>query len=544
MDNRMSVDIAGRLRALERTERTRSTYTENLERRLRKLHVSGGTTATQAVLLGLMQGQAYQVAVRAFSLLGSSGWSVATSGGGSAPRSAPRSSAATAAATGKTTPVVITSSGKFTGAFTGETLGDRGGWTYDAAGSTTSASTGPGTNNTLSYMHTETSNTGGILATDTDIENRGIAIFATVPNQVRRQLKLRLCIQGEFGDGTEGVQIEHRASNSDAWSQAGFIHGWAYANNYVVGSSITDENSNTLTCVAKGGWVDFTVNIPDSANQVRLHPRYIQATGNQYTHDIALRQFVWEWTLDTPAAPTLTGGDTQLDVSWTAINIPVTGYNLRYREGTSGDWTDWPHTGTDTMTTITGLTNGQVYQVQVQTVSAGGISNWSVEASGTPVQPAGPPAAPAAPILTGSNTRLGVSWTAPSDGRSAITGYDIQYREGSMGGWTDWPHTGTDTITTITGLTDGQVYQVQVRAVNALGSSDWSVAGTGAAGVLPIGPPATPAAPALIAGPGQLGVTWTAPYNGGSSIVGYGVRYRPGVSGSWQTLYTGNVLLT
>ena len=52
------------------------------------------------------------------------------------------------------------------------------------------------------------------------------------------------------------------------------------------------------------------------------------------------------------------------------------------------------------------------------------------------------PAAPTAPTVagvSGSSTRLAVSWSAPADNGSAITSYDLQYRQGTSGNFTDGP---------------------------------------------------------------------------------------------------------
>ena len=91
-----------------------------------------------------------------------------------------------------------------------------------------------------------------------------------------------------------------------------------------------------------------------------------------------------------------------------------------------------------------------------------------------------PPASPAAPtVIEASHTSLNVSWTAPSNtGKPAITDYDVQYRKGTTGTFTDKPHTGTATTTTLTGFTPNTSYQVQVRATNAEGTGPWSDAGT------------------------------------------------------------------
>ena len=85
------------------------------------------------------------------------------------------------------------------------------------------------------------------------------------------------------------------------------------------------------------------------------------------------------------------------------------------------------------------------------------------------------PAKPTLAAVTGSSTSLTATWTKPDlDGGPEITGYEVQYREGTTGDWEDFAHTGTAVTTTITGLTADTSYQVQVRAKNGETDSDWS----------------------------------------------------------------------
>ena len=91
-----------------------------------------------------------------------------------------------------------------------------------------------------------------------------------------------------------------------------------------------------------------------------------------------------------------------------------------------------------------------------------------------------PPEAPAAPAVTpeGSDS-LKVSWTEPENRGPAITDYDVRYREGGEAGYSDGGHEGTGLEGTLSGLKEGTVYEVQVRAVNEEGIGDWSEPGEG-----------------------------------------------------------------
>ena len=75
-------------------------------------------------------------------------------------------------------------------------------------------------------------------------------------------------------------------------------------------------------------------------------------------------------------------------------------------------------------------------------------------------------------------TQLDVSWTALTTaqmaGKPAVSDYDVQYKKKSDSTWTSPSFTGTGTSTTLTGLTEGTEYEVQVRAVNDEGNGPWS----------------------------------------------------------------------
>ena len=96
------------------------------------------------------------------------------------------------------------------------------------------------------------------------------------------------------------------------------------------------------------------------------------------------------------------------------------------------------------------------------------------------------PATPAAPTVdptAGSTAGLEVNWAAPGrNGGPALTGYEVQYRQGASGTWLDKPHTGTSTNTTVTGLSASTLYQARVRALNGETPSAWSSPGSGRTG--------------------------------------------------------------
>ena len=126
----------------------------------------------------------------------------------------------------------------------------------------------------------------------------------------------------------------------------------------------------------------------------------------------------------------------------------------------------------------------------------------------------GPPGTPDAPAVRAeSATSLTATWTEPPYARPLTNDYDVQYRIGSSGDFTDWPHDGVALTATITNLTEGTAYEVQVQAVNSEGRSSWSPSGSGTPAPPPNNPPqvsATATTPTTVYGQGRIELDGTA----------------------------------
>ena len=83
--------------------------------------------------------------------------------------------------------------------------------------------------------------------------------------------------------------------------------------------------------------------------------------------------------------------------------------------------------------------------------------------------PAGTPT-----LVSSTETSVTIQWEAPdTTGRLPVVGYEVRYSP-KPGIWINHPHSGTSTTATITGLTSGQRYHVQVRATSSEGVIQWS----------------------------------------------------------------------
>ena len=347
----------------------------------------------------------------------------------------------------------------------------------------------------------------------------------------------------------------------------------------------------------------------------------------------------------------VSGSTTSLSVSWAAPanagKPAIANYDVQYRAGTSGSWTDGPEDVATTTATITSLVADTLYQARVRATNAEGDSGWSappgsgrtnsstnnapvfnpsnvsreiaentaagqnvgaavtatdadagdtlgytlggadaasfdfVETTGqirtktnvsydfeakssytvtvtasdgtatadasvtigiTDVdEPPSAPATPAVSAVSGSSTSLSVSWAAPANaGKPAIASYDVQYRAGTSGSWSDGPENVAATTATVTGLVADTLYQARVRATNAEGDSGWSdPPGSGRTNAPSTSAPGAPRDLGTAPGDGRVTLAWTAPgSDGGAAIEKYRYRVSANAGSSWDPDWT------
>lgn len=186
----------------------------------------------------------------------------------------------------------------------------------------------------------------------------------------------------------------------------------------------------------------------------------------------------------TPATPFALGGDGQATLSWSAPTTggsPITGYSITpYVGGLAQASRTVPATPTADVI-LGGLTNGTSYRFTVRAVNAfgpGGVS--PVSNAVTPAKGITAPEAPGIGSVAVGNRRTSATWTAPNDGGSPITAYDVDVlRDGTI------VRSTTGGPTFLSYLDDradnGHAYSLVVRARNS--------AGTGPAVTIPIGTP-------------------------------------------------------
>ena len=122
------------------------------------------------------------------------------------------------------------------------------------------------------------------------------------------------------------------------------------------------------------------------------------------------------------------------------------------------------------------------YEVTVEVRSGAGARELEAEQTFTVrvTDEREPPGIPEAATFSGETAEsMTVNWSEPDNTGPAITDYDVRYREKGTGRFIDGQHEGPGRSLTLDDLKPGTVYEVQVRATNDEGTSDWSESGEG-----------------------------------------------------------------
>ena len=325
-----------------------------------------------------------------------------------------------------------------------------------------------------------------------------------------------------------------------------------------VGAALTatDADSDTLTYTLEGADA-ASFDIVSGSGQIQTRTGVTYNHEAKSTHTVVVKADDGKGGTDTvtvtitvtdvdeppgqPAAPTVSataGSTTSLDVTWTAptnTGPAIASYDLQYRAGTSGNFTNGPQNVTGTSAAIGSLAADTSHQVQVRATNAEGDGDWSVAGTGRTTATSAPGAPTGLTATASGATQIDLSWSAPaSTGGSAITGYKIEVSANGTSGWTDQVADTNSTATTYahTGLAAGDTRHYRVSAINTNG------AGTASNVANATTDASVPGAPtgltATASGATQIDLSWSAPGStGGSAITGYKIEVSANGTSGW-----------
>ena len=325
-----------------------------------------------------------------------------------------------------------------------------------------------------------------------------------------------------------------------------------------VGAALTatDADSDTLTYTLEGadaasfgilsasGQIQTKAGVTYNHEAKSTHTVVVKAddgTGGTDTVTVTITVTDVDEPPGQPAAPSVSataGSTTSLDVTWTAptnTGPAIASYDLQYRAGTSGNFTNGPQNVTGTSAAIGSLAADTSYEVQVRATNVEGDGDWSVAGTGRTTATSAPGAPTGLTATASGTTQIDLSWSAPSStGGSAITGYKIEVSANGTSGWTDQVANTNSTATTYahTGLAAGDTRHYRVSAINTNGAGTASNVDSATTGTSVPGAPTGLTATA--SGATQIDLSWSAPGStGGSAITGYKIEVSANGTSGW-----------
>ncbi len=171
----------------------------------------------------------------------------------------------------------------------------------------------------------------------------------------------------------------------------------------------------------------------------------------------------------------------QFLVSWTGQDqgTGLLGYDVQYKDGLSGAWTDWLVNTGNSSATFTGV-GGHTYYFRVRARDrVYNTEAWPVNPQASTAVDSNPPATYLASLPEfWQGEIIPITWGGVDPGDSGIAGYDIQYQDQATDWeWVNWLNNTTSTSADFTGVY-GHTYTFRVRGRDyAQNLEPWGVSG-------------------------------------------------------------------
>ena len=354
-----------------------------------------------------------------------------------------------------------------------------GALTFDAAPNYEDADDS-GTNNTYVVDVTATSGAGTrvmtatqtitVTVTDVDTEAPGKPGTPTVSAGSATSLMVNWSAPSNAGPPITGYDVRHRTSSPEgSWTEknvpsiAAVIESLSENTSYDVQVRATNAEGTGAWSDSGSGTTDAAADAANASPSFSSSSATISVAENETTVVTVL-------ATDSDADDDITGYAITGGPDQTFFSIGETSGALTFEAAPNHESPQDQFNNNTYVVDVTATSGtGTRVKTATQTITVT-VTDVSGEAPGKPAKPR---------VSAASATSLRVNWSAPDNEGPPITDYDVRYRAGNSGGWSDASHTGKATTATLTGLTENTSYQVQVRATNAEGTGAWSDSGSG-----------------------------------------------------------------
>ncbi|MEJ5966853.1 M60 family metallopeptidase [Flavonifractor porci] len=234
-------------------------------------------------------------------------------------------------------------------------------------------------------------------------------------------------------------------------------------------SRVAGQNLVTIDLGKKVPVKKVTITVTKVEGQTGDKPEFATVTQIEFLKDIVSEESKSDAQVKGLAA---TVGDGEVTLVWDSLPN-VSGYTVNY--GTSKNALSSSAGAGANRITISDLKNNTTYYFQVTAVSGSWSGTPSAILAATPL-PASVPGAPSNLMVTPADSALRLNWGSTKD----ATYYQVFYREQGASEFVAWGGSTTATSAVITGLTNGAVYEVAVKAGNLHGAGPFSATAAGA----------------------------------------------------------------
>jgi uncharacterized repeat protein (TIGR01451 family) len=224
-----------------------------------------------------------------------------------------------------------------------------------------------------------------------------------------------------------------------------------------------------------------------------------------------------------------------INLSWQGSDQGLAGvrsYDIQVRDGLTGVWVDWMNATPATNAVYTGANEHTYYFRSRARDNAYNLEPYPADNETSTTVDGETPTSALNPLPVYSPSSFVVSWQGNDAAGSGLQSFDIQYRIGPQGVWTDWQINTIATSAIFNGTTGNVVYFRSRARDNVNNLESWP--GTyDSMTVIDADFPSSAVVPLDPFSPSNFTVYWSGIDIGGSGLASYDIQYNDGLAGSW-----------